>query len=544
MTRRRLAIAGLICLGLGYATMVQSFSWNQTSHYALIRSLDSDRANIDPFQGTTGDKAYYRGHWFSARAPGLALYALPFYRVLVDTGVPDWANHHAAPAQRRGDAMIWAIGLWGNVLPGLILVLLVFGLAERLEPGLGGIAALAVGLGTLVLPFSTLLFSHVFTATLGIGAFALLARERAGPPRLWLLGAAGLLMGYAITSEYPLLFVAVVLGLFLVSRPDARRLGPTALRAGAYVAGGAVGVVPLLLFNHFAFGSWTHIAYADIPRQKAGFFGIGSPSIPTALTLLFDSRGMLTLAPVLVPALAGLVLLYRRGRRAEALVITAIVVVYVTYNSGYYLPFGGGSPGPRFLITILPFLGLPLALAFRRWPGPTIALAAASAATMLTATSTHPLTGYEREGVIWARYLNDGFFQPTVASLYGAGRGWGAIAPFFALVAIAVILVGAGTARLRLTALQLVGGVVALGLWAAYAAVGPRLTGIDAHALATIVGVNPRAGRVHFDTYYPLTHLVLIGAGAGLAGLVMARLLRGGGGGAPADAGRPVAAAP
>ncbi len=90
----------------------------------------------------------------------------------------------------------------------------------------------------MVLPLSTLLFSHVFTAFLGFAAFALMLRERDGPPSTALLWLAGLAMGYAVASEYPLFFVAVVLGLYLLSRRDAfTPLGVTR-RAGAYIAGG------------------------------------------------------------------------------------------------------------------------------------------------------------------------------------------------------------------------------------------------------------------------------------------------------------------
>ena len=31
-------------------------------------------------------------------------------------------------------------------------------------------------------------------------------------------------------------------------------------------------------------------------------------------------------------------------------------LAYLLYNSGYWLPFGGGTPGPRFLVVTLPFL--------------------------------------------------------------------------------------------------------------------------------------------------------------------------------------------
>ena len=49
--------------------MIQSFSWNQTSHYDLIRSLNNDGTTIDAYQENTGDKVFYKGHWYSARAP-------------------------------------------------------------------------------------------------------------------------------------------------------------------------------------------------------------------------------------------------------------------------------------------------------------------------------------------------------------------------------------------------------------------------------------------------------------------------------------------
>ena len=72
--------------------------------------------------------------------------------------------------------------------------------------------------------------------------------------------------------------------------------------------------MPLLLYNHYAFHSWTHLAYSDIPRQQKGFFGIGLPSLKVLATLLFDSRGLLTISPVLIMGALGTVLLYRRGK--------------------------------------------------------------------------------------------------------------------------------------------------------------------------------------------------------------------------------------
>ncbi len=522
LTKRRVALAAILLVGLSYATLVQSFSWNQTSHYDLIRALNSNETTIDKYQENTGDKAYYHGHFYSARAPGLALFALPFYDTLNFINADKLARE--SQAQRGDDEMIYFIGLWANVLPGLLLLLLVWRVADRFEPGYGAAAAVTLGLGTLVLPLSTLLFSHVFTAFLGFAAFTLMLKERDGPANPWLLGAAGITMGYAVASEYPLFFVALVLGLFLLSRRDALTPLGITTRAGAYIVGGLIGIAPLLLYNHYAFGSWTHLAYSNIPRQQQGFFGIGAPSFTVLATLLFDSRGLLTISPVLILGLLGTIVLYNRGKRAEALTIGGICLCYVGYNSGYYLPFGGGFMGPRFLTTMLPFLAVPLGIAYKRWPGPTIAMAAVSITTTVVATITHPLVGYETETVVWARYLREGFFQPTIASVFGAGRGWGAIWPFFLAAGGGVVLTALATPRLRITNRSLLAGLAALAGWALFAALAPTVLGIDHRGLLSIVRAGDHTAlstMLHPGfSNYPLKALAPLAAAVGLVGLV------------------------
>jgi hypothetical protein len=526
--RRRTALWSVLLVGLAFATVIQNWSDNQSSHYDLIRALDAGRTTIDAGPYPTKDKAYYKGHWYSARAPGLAIYSLPFYEVLKAVDAPAVAR--ASQALRGEDEMIYFVGLWGSVLPGLVMLLLVWRVAERFEPGYGGPTAVVLGLGTMLLPFSTLLFSHVFAAMLGFAAFAIMMRERAGPPRPLLLGAAGAVMGFAIASEYPLAFVAAVLGLYLLSRRDTLNVGGVARRAGAYVAGGLVGIVPLLLYNHAAFHSWTHLAYSNIPRQQKGFFGISAPSLHVLATLLFDSRGLLTLSPVLAMGGVGTLLLYRRGSRAEALTIAGICACYVGYDSGYYLPFGGGSPGPRFLITMLPFLGFPIALALRRYPGPTVALAGISITTAVIATITHPLVGYEPETVIWTRLLGDGSFQPTIASAFGLGRSWGAIWPFFLAAGAALALAVRALPRLPISGRSLGAGLLALTAWALFAALAPTLLGIDHRGLLSIVGAGDQTAlsdRLHSFTTYPLRTLAPLAAVVGLLALAVLRLRRG-----------------
>ncbi len=523
----RLALAAILLAGLAAGVMLQNWSDNQSSHYDLIRALDAGRENIDAGPYQTKDKAFYQGHYYSARAPGLAIFSLPFYEGLTAIDAPRLAR--SSQALRAEDEMIDFVGWWGAVLPGLILMLLVWRVAEAFEPGYGGAAAVIAGLGTLLLPFSTLLFSHVFGAMLGFAAFAMLMRERAGPQRLLLVGAAGLALGYSLSSEYPLAFASLVLGLYTLSRPDSLRPGPILARGGTLILGALIGIIPLLLYNHAAFGSWTHIAYANIKQQQQGFFGISTPRPKVLITLLLDSRGMLTISPVLILGAVGTWLLYKRGKRAEALTITAVSLLYLIYNSGYYLPFGGGSPGPRFMITMLPFLACPLGLALKRYPGPTIALAAVSITTICIATITHPLVGYENETVVWARLLSKAEFQPTIASAFGLGRGWGGIWPFVLAAGGAVVLAAAATPRLALGSRELGVGVLCLAAWGIFAALGPTVLGIDHQGLLSIKGAGDTTAlnlTLHDGARYPLDRLVIYAVIAGLAALAAMWALR------------------
>jgi hypothetical protein len=506
-TPSRRGLLAVVCAALAYASVIQTFNWNQTSHYDLIRAIAlNGTPKIDPFISNTGDRARYRGHWYSSRAPGLAFFTLPAYEVLRLGHASEVFRD--APAQRNDDEILWALALWGSVLPALIIMLVARKLAERVEPGYGTLAAVTLGLGSLLLPIGTLLFSHVLSACLALAAFAVLLRERDGPPRLLSVALAGLLIGYGITTEYPVLFAGLILGVYLLTRPGLSWLD-RAKRAGAYAGGVVIGVLPLALYDLWAFGTVTHVAYADIPQHHAGFFGISPPDIPVAITLLFSSRGLLTLAPVLVMALAGIVLLHRRGRRAEAWVITVVSLVYLAYNSGYFLPFGGGTPGPRFMLGLVPFLGVPLALAYRRWPGPTLALGVASIATMGLVTLTHPLVGRGPEVGIFTRAASNGQFQPSIVNLFFSGSGWKAPIPFLIAAVAAVLLAVSATPRPSLDRRQLGAGVVAVAVWVLCASFGPPELGIDRVDSRKIHAAGDRLGFLEQFGHHPLLKLCL-----------------------------------
>ncbi|MQA76553.1 MAG: hypothetical protein GEU88_19895 [Solirubrobacterales bacterium] len=354
-------------------------------------------------------------------------------------------------------------------------------LADRLEPGFGTAAAVTLGLATILATYAAEFFSHAISTAIAFAAFALLIRERAGAPRLGLVAAAGLLAGLAVTFEVQVGLVGVVLFGLAVARAAPVR------RAGTYAAGAVAGALPHLAFNWWMLGSPLTLAYGDavarigssghaeIGLNDDGFFGITLPRLDGFGEVLIGGRGLLVLSPILALAAFGTYLMYRRGRRAEALTIGAVALAYLLYNAAYWQPLGGGTPGPRFMTPVLPFLALGLAFAHRARPATAIALAVPSLLWMLVANLTYPLLGYEGS-VEWLDRLADGAIEHTVLTVLGLESNWIAIAPVVLAIAAAVALAAAATPWPRPTAADLRLAIAALGGWAVLFALGPAIT--------------------------------------------------------------------
>ena len=364
--QRTAAVLG-VTLFLSYAYFYGAGGWNQNSRFAMIRAvLERGTLQIDAYQLHTGDRAFWRGHYYTDKAPGASLLALAPVQAarLVSRAAG------VDPASFPGIA--WTSYVAAVVTSGVFTViaaLCVFWLALRWGASAGAalFAASAYGLSTPAWAYATLFMGHGQTA--GCLMIALVAADLLAdrPVRVrltlgWIIGLAG---GWAVVTEFQAAIPAIFIGLLAIARSrdaEERVVGPVILRIAAGVA---IASAPLFVYNTLAFGSPFHLGYSSeegFKELQTGFFGITSPSLWKIRELLFGAyRGLLPLSPLMAAVPIGLTVLGRKGRAGAALVAAGIGVYYLLLNASYFYWEGGWAFGPRQMTAALPFLALGLA---------------------------------------------------------------------------------------------------------------------------------------------------------------------------------------
>ena len=345
----------LVLVALATLPLVSVTGTQDASRVAMAQSIvERGKVDIDPYWQLTIDRAFANGHWYSDKAPGVSLVAVPVVaavRAVDGNPKPIWLHTWA----------LWLIRLWCGGLALLGLTFLLGRTAEGLVPGTGAVTAVTLAVGTMAGSLGATVFGHLPDA-LALFA-ALLLGSRARRPRDWVW--VGLLAGAGVLFEYPAALAALVLLVYAALRGGRRA-------AGWVVAGAVPPAVVLGAYDWLAFGAPWRLSYRYTSniftgQQQQNLFGVGLPTGHGVWTLLLDGHGLLLVSPVLVAAIAGLVPYWRR-RRLEADVAIVIALLFAVYTAGYFLPNGGLSPGPRFAAAALPFLllGLPFALERQR----------------------------------------------------------------------------------------------------------------------------------------------------------------------------------
>jgi hypothetical protein len=369
------------------------------SRMCLTDSVVHGRLSADQCLQGSVDHAAYGGHLYSDKAPGISILAVPAAKL---AGLRAPARWHYPT-----DLRLWAVRVATGGVALLMLAFLLGRVCEGLVAGSGGASLVAVALGTELSALAGANFAHVPAAALSFAAFVLAWSRRPF--------SAGVVAGAAVLVEYQAGLATGLLAVY-VAFMGVRPLG-------RYLLGAVPAAVALGAYDNAAFGSPFHLSYRYVAhhfaaKQAAGFFGIHAPSWHAAQLVLGGDRGLLFDSPLVLAAAAGLALSWRRSRR-EVLLCAGVVLAFLALDLGYFDPYGGNSPGPRFFAPALPFLALGLPAAFRRFRSATAVLVALSvtASTAVALTWTAAVSaphGYR--GTVW-RQIEGLFVHGTSSTL-------------------------------------------------------------------------------------------------------------------------------
>ena len=221
--------------------------------------------------------------------------------------------------------------------------------------------ALIFGLGTIALVYAKFLFAEPFVglALTGSVSVALRCRHRQLDSWWWAM-LGGLLFGLASAARIATLILGPVFVAYLLwplppqgtappgSRDRRRRMWSSALAFGLGVS------IPILfsgIYNWITLGNPLQSVYeSDIGFTTPvweGLYGL----------LISPGKGFFWFSPVLLLALPGSLMLWRRSR-ADVLLVWGLVAATVLLYSMWYMWWGGTVWGPRFLVPV----AAPLAL--------------------------------------------------------------------------------------------------------------------------------------------------------------------------------------
>jgi hypothetical protein len=336
-------------------------SANDSSRLDQIEALVERRSFVIDDPGfPTIDKYLYEGHFYSDKPPILAILASPVYAVIRSLGFG--LRSHWPACWGLTVAIIGGLSALGLVAFRRVILE-----AFPISTEWADFTTLVAALGTTILPFSVVFNNHVVSGTLMfLGFQPLLVPGRCGAKEALRSGLILSLAGAMDISCFLFVLVAAVL------------FARESLWNGIVLSLAAAPLsVFYLLLNYWTSGSLRPPSMnAPLWNYPGSIFGestlsglahhatIGDLAV-YAYHMLVGARGLISHSPILIVSLIALPLVLgknspaaRRGNLAAVLLACAAFIAFYILRTTNY---AGGSFGPRWYVTVMLCLCLPLA---------------------------------------------------------------------------------------------------------------------------------------------------------------------------------------
>jgi hypothetical protein len=387
---------------LSFIYFYEGGGWNQNSRFDLLRAIvERHTLQIDAYHENTQDKAHFRGHYYSDKAPGLVFLAVPFAL----SARPVMRMVSLDPKSPRGEvALSYVVSAGAVALPTALAGVCLFFLGLRFGGGSGGagFGTLLMCLGTPMWAYASLFWAHALVGACLVFAFASalkVSESRSARGDFGWALAVGLAAGWATVTEYPAAPASAMLAFLALSQAWPRGTAARWRATAGVGVGSAICLAVLMAYLHAAFGEFRpSYSYYDANSfsfmQQQGYLGLTYPHPDRLLKILFGcARGLFFASPVALAAPFGLWWFWKGKAYSTAAVVAAgIAAYYFLFNASFYWWKAGLSFGPRYAGACIPLLCAGLAVAWERataaWRPVLIGLAGCSVFVALMVVST------------------------------------------------------------------------------------------------------------------------------------------------------------
>lgn len=395
------------------------------------------------------------GILYSAKAPGTSFLGVPVYAVL--SSLTDRVD--------KTQAIYW-LRLICVVIPSIVFLWLfqAFLVRRAIPEAVALWSTVGLGFGTMFFTYGQMFAGHQLASIALFGAFMCITEARAAAEgrRSGWLACAGALIAASVAMEYPTLFAAVAVGIFLMATIK------TKWRQWAWVfAGAALPTFAVMLFHTVAFGRPWRTPYSTLENPHfvqdiaPGFLGLQGPSWEAFWGSFFvPYNGLFFFSPWLILSIFGcLWWVFRQILRKKSGFLEysgdsyamhaaiAMMIAYGVFISSHSLWRGGWTLGPRYIVGI----GPPMVFVIAQWISSSrvfsgkyiLLMMSVIASTMVTLCCSLVSQGFPFEFFnplieVAIPLLRDGYVVRNAGNLIGL-TGLTSLIPFAVLVGMSVL---------------------------------------------------------------------------------------------------------
>jgi hypothetical protein len=402
-----------------YGYFIRPLDWNSASRLSLVRAVvEEGRFAIDTYQQgefTTGDKAYFNGHYYSDKAIGTAILGIIAYFPIFEL------SQQPLPTQ----LFIMLVTIFALSIPCALIAPLLYSITLQVvkEKWVALLISLCIALATPLLPYAGSFYGHTLASVLAFSVFSLWIKVKQfnQPITLKRIALSGFLISFMVLTEYTTFIIATVLIgyiAFIIRKQGSRNWSISA----SFFAGSLIPFILFAFYNWVCFGSPFTIGYANpsLPEFQElhgrGFMGIALPD-PTAFLymLIHPTVGLFFVSPILFISFIGMKNMYQNVNwRAEFIVAVLIILLYFLAISGFGSWWGGDSFMARYIIPPLPFFAIFLFFVPQKYQILMVGLGIISFFQMLVASATP----FDYVGQHIGETIQKGFFESWNSSLF------------------------------------------------------------------------------------------------------------------------------